>query len=96
MLTIRLRRVGAKKRPFFRVVVTESREQRDGKFVEVVGHYYPRATPAQVNLDRERVTYWLSKGARPSETVRSLIKRQLSAEPAAEQGAAPAAAPAAQ
>ncbi|HEX7085137.1 MAG TPA: 30S ribosomal protein S16 [Vicinamibacterales bacterium] len=86
MLTIRLRRVGAKKRPFFRVVVTESGEKRDGKFVEVVGHYYPRSTPVQVDLDRERVTYWLSKGAQPSETVRSLIKRHLPAE-AAEQPA---------
>ncbi|HEY8536452.1 MAG TPA: 30S ribosomal protein S16 [Vicinamibacterales bacterium] len=82
MLTIRLRRVGAKKRPYFRVVVAESRSQRDGKFVEVLGHYYPRTKPAQVELDRERVAYWLSRGAQPSETVRSLIKSHVPAEAA--------------
>ena len=76
MLAIRMRRVGAKKSPFFRVVVTEHREARDGAFVEILGHYYPRATPAKIELNRERVDYWLSKGARPSDTVRSMLKKQ--------------------
>jgi small subunit ribosomal protein S16 len=70
-----MRRVGAKKTPFFRVVVTEHREARDGAFVEILGHYYPRATPAKVELNRERVDYWLSKGARPSDTVRTLLAK---------------------
>jgi small subunit ribosomal protein S16 len=76
MLAIRMRRVGAKKSPFFRVVVTEHREARDGAFVEILGHYYPRATPAKFELNRERVDYWLSKGARPSDTVRTLLASQ--------------------
>ena len=73
MLAIRMRRVGSKKRPFFRVVVAESTAARDGSFVEVLGHYYPRARPAKVDIDRERVQYWISKGARPSDTVRTLV-----------------------
>ena len=76
MLAIRMRRVGAKKTPFFRVVVTEHREARDGAFVEILGHYYPRATPAKVELKRDRIDYWLSKGARPSDTVRTLLAKQ--------------------
>jgi small subunit ribosomal protein S16 len=65
------------------VVVTEHREARDGAFVEILGHYYPRATPAKVELNRERVDYWLSKGARPSDTVRTLLARQPAPAPAA-------------
>ena len=76
MLAIRMRRVGAKKAPFFRVVVADHREARDGGFVEILGNYYPRATPEKLELNRERVDYWLSKGARPSDTVRTLIARQ--------------------
>lgn len=84
MLAIRMRRVGAKKRPFFRVVVTESTSARDGRFVEILGHYHPRTKPATVDIDRDRVRYWIEKGARPSDTVRTLIKRHLTApaEPA--------------
>jgi small subunit ribosomal protein S16 len=89
MLAIRMRRVGAKKRPFFRVVVTEQRTARDGAFVEILGHYYPRTRPAKVEIDRERVNYWIGKGARPSDTVRTLIARHLSAPAAVP--AAPAA-----
>ena len=89
MLAIRMRRVGAKKRPFFRVVVTEQRTARDGAFVEILGHYYPRTRPARVEIDRERVNYWIERGARPSDTVRTLIARHLSAPAAAP--AAPAA-----
>ena len=77
MLAIRMRRVGSKKRPFFRVVVTESEAARDGSFVEILGNYYPRTKPAKIEVDRERVNYWVSKGARPSDTVRTLIARHL-------------------
>jgi small subunit ribosomal protein S16 len=73
-----MRRVGSKKRPFFRVVVAESTAARDGSFVEVLGHYYPRAKPAKVDIDRERVQYWMSKGAKPSDTVRTLMARHQS------------------
>jgi small subunit ribosomal protein S16 len=83
MLAIRMRRVGSKKRPYFRVVVARSEAARDGSFIEILGHYYPRTKPAKVEVDRERVDYWLSKGARPSDTVRTLIARHLTAEPVA-------------
>jgi small subunit ribosomal protein S16 len=78
MVTIRLRRAGSKKRPFFRVVVTDSRTARDSSFVEILGHYNPRSKPAVVQVDRERVDYWLKKGAQPSDSVRTLIARHLS------------------
>lgn len=77
MLAIRMRRVGAKKRPFFRVVVAESASARDGRFVEILGHYYPRARPATIEVDRDRIRYWLERGAQPSDTVRTLIARHL-------------------
>jgi small subunit ribosomal protein S16 len=77
MVTIRLRRAGSKKRPFFRVVVTDSRAARDSSFVEILGHYNPRTRPAVVKVDRERVDYWLEKGAQPSDSVRTLIARHL-------------------
>jgi len=89
MLAIRMRRVGSKKRPFFRVVVAESADPREGSFVEVLGHYDPRTRPAKVQIDRERVNYWIAKGAQPSDTVRTLIARHLTA-PAAESAAAAA------
>ena len=75
MLSIRLRRTGATKRPHYRVVVADSRSTRDGRFVEVLGHYDPRKEPAVVKIDVERANYWLGKGARPSDTVKSLLKR---------------------
>ena len=75
MLSIRLRRTGATKRPHYRVVVADSRATRDGRFVEVLGHYDPRKDPAVVKIDVERANYWLGKGARPSDTVKSLLKR---------------------
>lgn len=86
MLSIRLRRAGAKNRPFFRVVVTENRTARDGRFVEVLGHYNPRTTPERVEIDRERLAHWIKAGARPSDTVRTLIDR-LPAEAPAEAAA---------
>jgi small subunit ribosomal protein S16 len=88
MLVIRMRRAGSKKRPFSRVVVTESSSKRDGRFVEVVGHYNARTQPETLVLDGERVTYWLSKGAQPSDTVRTLIARNPKAMVKAEDVAA--------
>lgn len=85
MVVIRLRRAGSKKRPFFRVVVTDSRSARDSSFVEILGHYNPRARPAVVNVDKARVDYWIGKGAQPSDSVRTLIARHLTSPP----GAAP-------
>jgi small subunit ribosomal protein S16 len=75
MLAIRLRRTGSKKRPFFRVVVTDSRTARDSSFVEVLGFYNPRTNPETLNIDRERLDHWLKTGARPSDTVRTLVSR---------------------
>src|SRR5579864_7756115 len=80
MVAIRLRRAGSKKRPFFRVVVTDSRAARDSSFVEILGHYNPRSKPAIVDVDRERVDYWIKKGAVPSDSVRTLIARHLNPE----------------
>src|SRR5262249_30288440 len=85
MVVIRLRRAGSKKRPFFRVVVTDSRAARDSSFVEILGHYNPRTKPAIVNVDKDRVSYWLSKGAQPSDSVRTLIARHLTPMPQAPQ-----------
>jgi small subunit ribosomal protein S16 len=84
MLAIRLRRTGSTKRPYYRVVVADSREPRDGRFVEVLGHYDPRRDPAVVKIDAERAQYWIGKGARPSDTVRSMLKKNKKAAPAAE------------
>lgn len=74
MLTIRLARIGKKKRPFYRVVVTEKTRPRNGRFVEIVGTYDPLKKPAAVEVNRERVEYWLGKGAQPSDTVRTLLR----------------------
>jgi small subunit ribosomal protein S16 len=75
MLVIRMRRAGSKSRPFFRIVVTESKSAREGRFVEVLGHYNPRTTPEKVDIDRERLAHWIGSGAQPSDTVRTLIDR---------------------
>jgi small subunit ribosomal protein S16 len=72
---IRLARFGKKKHPFYRVVVTEKTRPRNGRFVEIVGTYDPQKKPALVQMDKERVDYWLSKGAQPSDTVRSLLRK---------------------
>jgi small subunit ribosomal protein S16 len=69
--------MGSKKRPFFRVVVTDSRIARDSSFVEIVGHYNPRTKPAKVEIDRERIDHWVGKGAQLSDTVRTLLKRHV-------------------
>lgn len=72
---IRLRRMGKKKQPFYRIVAIDSRVARDGKYLDNIGTYNPRMEPAAVQLDKERVVYWLSKGAKPTDTVRSLLRR---------------------
>jgi small subunit ribosomal protein S16 len=75
MLAIRLRRTGSKKRPFFRVVVTDSRTARDSSFVEVLGYYNPRTKPETLTVKRDRLEHWLTAGAQPSDTVRTLVAR---------------------
>ena len=78
MLSIRLRRAGSTKKPYFRVVVTEGRSGRDSSFVENVGTYNPRSKPAQVAIDKARLEHWLKRGAKPSDTVRTLLSKHLS------------------
>lgn len=71
---IRLRRMGSKKRPFYRVVVADSRSPRDGRFIEEIGYYNPISEPAEVKINVEKAQEWLGKGAQPSDTVKSLLK----------------------
>ena len=73
---IRLTRKGTKKKPFYRIVVADSEAPRDGKFLEILGTYNPLTDPAEVKIDPERLRVWLDRGARPSDTVRSLIKQK--------------------
>ena len=77
MLCIRLRRTGSKKRPFFRVVVSEARSKKEGEFIEVLGFYNPRTKPAVVEINKERIAHWIKNGARPSDSVRTLLARHL-------------------
>jgi small subunit ribosomal protein S16 len=72
---IRLRRLGAKKRPFYRVVVTDQRSPRDGRFIENIGKYHPLEDPSLIEIDQERALYWLGVGAQPSNTVRVLLTK---------------------
>lgn len=72
---IRLKRTGAKKKPFYRVVVADSRAPRDGKFIEEIGFYNPNVDPAEIKINQERAESWLSTGAKPSDTVKSLFKK---------------------
>jgi small subunit ribosomal protein S16 len=72
---IRLRRTGRKKAPYYRIVVTDSQSPRDGKFIESIGQYAPRQGENALNLEIDRVNYWLNNGAQPSDTVRSLLRR---------------------
>ena len=72
-VTIRLRREGSSKRPRYRVVVADSRAPRDGRFIEIIGHYNPVTQPPTVKIDREKASAWISKGAQPSNTVKKLI-----------------------
>jgi small subunit ribosomal protein S16 len=90
VIKLRLRRTGAKKRPSYRIVAAESKSPRDGRFIEIIGHYDPLTEPATVKVDEERARHWLSVGAQPTETVAGLLKRAgvIATEPKAE--AAPA------
>ena len=75
-VAIRFRREGRKKRPFYRIVVADSRAPRDGRFIEIVGHYDPLPEPEKVEVKRDRLVYWLSEGAQPTKNLKSLLKRQ--------------------
>jgi len=93
-VSIRLRREGALNRPYYKVVVADSRSPRDGKFIEIIGTYDPKKTGHNSTLKMDRIEHWMSKGAQPSDTVRSLIKKnrkQAASAPA--EATAPAAAP---
>ena len=72
---IRLRRMGAKKAPFYRVVVADSRFPRDGRFIEEIGYYDPTKDPAVIKIDEEKVKQWMANGAQPTDTVRALLKK---------------------
>ncbi len=72
---IRLRRMGAKKAPFYRVVVADSRYPRDGRFIEEIGYYNPLTDPAEVNIDGEKAKKWIANGAQPTDTVKALLKK---------------------
>lgn len=75
MLKIRLRRMGAKKAPFYRIIVADSRAPRDGTFVEEIGYYNPLTDPAELKVNNERAAHWLKNGAQPTDTVRALLKK---------------------
>jgi small subunit ribosomal protein S16 len=91
MLSIRMTRVGSKKKPYFRVVVSEGRTALQSSFVENLGTYNPRSKPAKVEINKERIQYWLQKGARPSDSVRTLLARHVTRDlsPVVEAPAAP-------
>ena len=72
---IRLRRMGAKKAPFYRVVVADSRYPRDGRFIEEIGYYNPLTNPAEIKIDGEKAKTWIANGAQPTETVKALLKK---------------------
>jgi small subunit ribosomal protein S16 len=74
LVKIRLTRKGAKKKPFYRVIVTESRNRRDGPFLEIIGTYDPMTDPSEVKIDTERATYWIGCGAQPTSVVKKLLK----------------------
>ena len=75
MVKIRLRRVGAKKAPFYRIVVADSRSPRDGRFIEEIGTYDPMAEGEKIKVDMDRAKYWIANGAQPTDTVRGLLKK---------------------
>ena len=75
MVKIRLKRMGMKKEPFYRIVVADSRNARDGRFVEEIGYYNPLTEPATLSVDAERARYWLGVGAQPTDTTRALLKK---------------------
>lgn len=75
MVKIRLRRMGKKKAPFYRIVVADSRAPRDGAFIEEIGYYNPLTDPAEIKVDNEKAADWIKKGAQPTDTVRALLKK---------------------
>ena len=75
MVKIRLRRMGAKKAPFYRVVVADARSPRDGRFIEEIGYYNPMTNPAEIKIDAEKAAAWIKNGAQPTETVKTLLKK---------------------
>jgi len=83
MVKIRLRRMGAKKNPYYRIVVADSRSPRDGRFIEEIGIYNPLASPSEIRVDLERADYWIKNGAQPTDTVRALLKKESAAQSAA-------------
>ena len=92
MLAIRMRRLGAKKRPFFRVVVIDSHAARDGRALEVLGHYNPTTVPETFLMNHQRLEHWMTRGAQPSDTLRTLLIRHPADEATAEATPAPQAA----
>jgi len=76
LVTMRLTRIGSKKRPYYRIVVIDKRRARNGRFLEVLGQYNPIASPVLMEINSERAQYWLSKGAQPSETVQSILRKK--------------------
>lgn len=74
MVKIRLKRIGAKKKPFYRIIVADERSPRDGKFIEQIGTYDPKMEPSQVSVDAEKVQKWLKNGAQPTDSVKKLLK----------------------
>ena len=75
MVKIRLTRMGAHKKPFYRIIVADSRARRDGPFVEIIGTYDPKKEPSEIKVDLERAKHWIGQGAQPTETVTKLLKR---------------------
>ena len=75
MVKIRLRRMGAKKAPYYRIVVADSRSPRDGRFIEEIGYYNPVSTPVELKIDNEKAAQWMRNGAQPTDTVRALLKK---------------------
>ena len=93
MVKIRLKRQGAKKAPFYRIVVADSRSPRDGRNIEELGTYDPMTNPAKIDIDLERAKYWISCGAQPTDTVRGLLKAAEASQPKTEEPKAEEAAP---
>jgi small subunit ribosomal protein S16 len=91
MLSIRMTRVGSKKKPYFRVVLSEARSGLLGDVVENLGTYNPRSKPAEVNINKERIQHWLERGARPSSSVKTLLAKHLTRDLSAPKAEAPAA-----
>ena len=88
MVVIRMRRAGSKNRALYRIVVTESASAREGRFIEILGHYNPRTKPETLEIDRERYAHWIKNGATASDTLRTLVERTPAPAPAAETPAA--------